>query len=108
MNFSDSDLKAMQNDATLAGIQFTLKEIAELLANDKSGRAEDIWDDFESVGHPSGEYGMDTMVRDMWFSLIGQAYVGRNWPTYGEGEQVRDKFYAKLTDSLNKAGIKYI
>jgi hypothetical protein len=107
IKFSSNDIKAMIHDASYwAGIEFTTEQVKDLLANDKTGCVEDIWDDFEQVGHP-GKYGMDTAVRDIWFTLIGFAYAGQRWPVGCDGEKVSEEFFKKLINGLTEKGISF-
>lgn len=109
IKFRETDIVAMQHDATsYAALDFTKAQVAKILDANPNGCAEAIWDDFESVGHPSGEYGMDTAVRDIWFAAIAYYYTGQDWPINGDSDEVSNKFFSKLKKALKKDKVKVI
>jgi hypothetical protein len=108
IKFRETDITAMQHDATRANLDFTKAQVQKILSKNPGGYTKAIWDDFERCGHPSGEYGMDTMVRDLWFSAIAFYYTGRDWPLNMEDDSTSKKFFTKLKTALKKDKVKII
>jgi len=102
-----TDIKAMKHDAARwFHMDFTNEQIKKILDANPDGYADAIWDDFEQVGHPSGDYGMDTAVRDLWASAVAYYFTGRDWPLNMEDEETSAKFFTDLKAALKKHKIK--
>jgi hypothetical protein len=52
------------------------------------------------------EFGMDTCVREAMGSAIAKEVVGRGWPCYGDGEEVRRKFDETFKANAEAKGYK--
>lgn len=78
------------------GLDLTNDQILELIRED---------DDFlgDYIAH-----GMDTCCRESLGSIIARKLVGRDWPTYGEGEQVAAEFHDKFVAAAKNAGYKVL
>lgn len=49
----------------------------------------------------------DTLSAEEAASSVSMAFLGRQWVTYGEGEENVDKFYSDLKLACDKAGIEH-
>jgi hypothetical protein len=113
--FTKNDLKACQTDLRKwSGIRMTLTQIAALLAIDTYA-SRFLAKDF-ATGHPSPKWGIDTwshlsvfMPRDYLFDQVAHVFVGpkAHWPLNGDGDEVGQKFFRKLSVALDKKGVKH-
>ena len=71
----------------------------------------------DEVNHP-GAYedddvsGLDTIVRDMVFDVVGEVTAGRSWPISAEGQEAMDEFMQDLrthitTNQFEKSEIDF-
>lgn len=105
MNFEKNALKAIQHDSVRAGFKLTLKQIAQFLEEDKTDNAKWLEDDCKECTF-TGEYGLDTMARDVWFDVLSNRFGGRSWPLNGEGDST--EFFKTMAKNAKKAGVKLI
>ena len=50
----------------------------------------------------------DTMEREDLMNAVAVKVTGRAWPTYGDGEKVRDEFFREYSEKAKKMGYKII
>lgn len=56
----------------------------------------DIIKDYPELENDINEYGADTGEREEFMSAFARRVVGRDWPTYGEGQDVHNQFMKDL------------
>jgi hypothetical protein len=89
------DIKAIHDTfCDCLGLDFTDEQIQTLMSNETS------------ILHEMAQHGIDTCVRESLNGAVAQRLLRKPMPTYGDGEDVAEKFYKELEEKAKEAGIK--